>query len=80
MTSTDAVRSMLEASGLTSYRVSVALGRHSSYVATMLRRGSRPSGDLLARVAAACGYRLQLVPLDGGGPVLVVDGVPDSNE
>jgi hypothetical protein len=68
---------MLEASGLTSYRVSVVLGRHSSYVSTMLRRGSRPSGDLLARVAAACGYRLELVPVDGSGPVLVVDGVPD---
>lgn len=74
----DAMRAMLERSGLTTYRVSVALGRHSSYVSTMLRRGSCPSADLLARLAAVCGYSLQLVPLDGG-PVLTLGG-PSADE
>lgn len=76
MSSLEAIRAMLERSGLTAYRVAVRLGRHSSYLSTMLRRGSVPSADLLAKIASACGYSLLLVPrgggesieLDGGGP------------
>ena len=73
MTTLDAVRTMINASGLTPYRVAVDIGRHSSYVSQMLRRGSVPSADLLSQIAAACGYRLDLVPLDGGD-VITIDG------
>ena len=71
-----ALVAMLEASGLSSYRVSVGLGRHSSYVSTMLRRGSVPSADLLARMADVCGYDLRLVPRNGAGDALTIDGRP----
>jgi len=79
MTASDAVREMLGASGLTTYRVSKALGRHSSYVSTMLRRGSCPSADLLAKIAGACGYSLQLVPLEGGDTLTIGAGPADAD-
>ena len=66
MNTHEAMRAMLERSGMTSYRVSVGIGRHSSYISTMLRRGSVPSADLLARIADVCGYDLRLVPRGGG--------------
>lgn len=73
MQTLDAVRSMLDDAGATPYRVSLDLGRTSTYVATMLRRGSCPSADLLAEIANACGYRLQLVPKDGAGDTITID-------
>lgn len=66
MDTLQALRLMLDRSGATAYRVAVAIGRKPNYVSGMLRRGSVPSADLLARMAAACGYSLQLAPLNGG--------------
>lgn len=74
MKSLEAVRAMLDASKLTPYRASLRIGRNSTYLAGMLRRGSCPSADLLAKIARACGYRLELVPLDGAGDSLTIDG------
>lgn len=74
MTASEAVALMIERAGVTSYRVSLRLGRHSSYVSTMLRRGSCPSADLLAKIGAACGYRLDLVPLDGSESIHIDGG------
>lgn len=77
MDTLQAVREMLTASGLSPYRVAVKIGRHSSYVSQMLRRGSVPSADLLALMAGACGWRLALLPPDGSGLVpLTIDGGP----
>lgn len=73
MTTLEAVRGMLEASGMSAYRVSLALGRSPNCVSGMLRRGSVPSADLLARIARICGYRLELIPDDGGDPI-TLDG------
>lgn len=71
----DAMLTMLAASGVTPYRAALGLGRHSSYVSTMLRRGSCPSADLLARLASVCGWRLVLVPPDGLDlEALTIDG------
>ena len=76
MKALDAVRLMLAQSGLTAYKLARLLKYDPSYISGMLRRGSVPSADLLARIAAACDYDLRLVPrgggesidLDGGGP------------
>ena len=73
MDTLQAVREMLAASGLTPYAAAVGMGRTPTYISGMLRRGSVPSADLLAKIAGACGYRLQLVP-DDGGDVLTIDG------
>lgn len=72
MTSLEAVREMLEASGMSPYRVSLALGRSPNYISGMLRRGSVPSADLLAKIAGACGYELRLCPRVGEGSALVL--------
>lgn len=73
MKTLDAVRVMLARSGLTPYRLALLIGRESTYISGMLRRGSVPSADLLAKMAAACGYDLRLVPR-GGGEALELDG------
>lgn len=73
MDSLQALRQMLDGSGVTSYRAALEIGRNDSYVSGMLRRGSVPSADLLAKIARACGYSLRLVP-DDGGAALVIDG------
>lgn len=73
MKTLEAVRLMLDRSGATSYRVAVDMGRSPTYVSSMLRRGSCPSADLLAKMAHICGYRLDLVPYDGSD-VIHIDG------
>ena len=75
MDTLQAVREMLAASRLTSYAAAVGMGRAPTYVSGMLRRGSCPSGDVLARLAASCGWRLALLPPDGSGlEPLTIDG------
>lgn len=76
MNTLEAVRLMLDRSGATPYRVAVEMGRAPTYISSMLRRGSVPSADLLSEIGAACGYRLELVPLDGGDS-LTIGGGPD---
>ena len=81
MNTLQAMRAMLDASGVTPYRAAVALGRHSSYISQTLRRGSCPSADLLARVAGVCGWRLALLPpneLDANA--LTISGTADAND
>lgn len=73
MDTLQALTTMLDASGVTPYAAARALGRGSSYVSGMVWRGSCPSADLLARLADVCGWRLALLPPDGGAPV-VIDG------
>lgn len=60
MNTLDAVRKMINHSGGSAYSVALELGRTHSYVSGMLRRGSVPSGDILAQLAHACGYKLYL--------------------
>lgn len=74
MKALDALRLMLDRSGATAYQVAVAIGRKPNYISGMLRRGSVPSADLLARIAAACGYSLRLVPLNGGEEIDITGG------
>ena len=74
MRSLDAVRLMLERSNTTPYRAAVSMGRSPTYVSSMLRRGSVPSADILSEIARACGYRLDLVPLDGSEAIHIDGG------
>ena len=77
MRSLDAVRLMLERSNTTPYRAAVSMGRSPTYVSSMLRRGSCPSADILAEIARACGYRLDLMPLDGSESIHIDGGGAD---
>ena len=67
------MRHMVGASGRSQRGVSVALGHAPTYISTLLAQGSSPSVDGLALVAAATGYRIEIV---GHGDTLVIgDGL-----
>ena len=75
-----AMRAMVDASGMTHRQISARLGRYDSYVSQLLTRQSVPSVDTVAQVAHACGYRLELVPMAGGDALVIGDDgddVPD---
>ena len=71
MDSTTAIRRMMQREGVSPYRVALTMHKASSYVSGMLRRGSDPSTAVMADIAKACGYTLQLV---GHGETLTLDG------
>ena len=77
-----AMRAMVDASGMTHRQISARLGRYDSYVSQLLTRQSVPSVDTVAQVAHACGYRLELVPMAGGDALVIGDDgddAPDRN-
>lgn len=79
MDTLQALTKMLDDSGTTPYQAAKAIGRGSSYVSGMVWRGSCPSADLLAQISTACGYRLELVPMDRDGETIHISGVADSD-
>lgn len=68
-----AMRAMVDASGMTHRQISARLGRYDSYVSQLLTRQSVPSVDTVAQVAHACGYRLELVPTADGDALVIGD-------
>ena len=50
------VREMVNSSGKSAAQVSREIQRSDGFLASMLHRGSMPSVDLFADIAAACGY------------------------
>ena len=73
-----AMRAMVDASGMTHRQISARLGRYDSYVSQLLTRQSVPSVDTVAQVAHACGYRLELVPMAGGDALAIGDDGDDA--
>lgn len=71
MDTIDAVRQMVDGSGLTHRQIARQLGRYDTWVSQILTRGRDPQVSTLADVAQACGYRLQLVPMDGGDTITI---------
>lgn len=63
MNGQDALKAAIAASGKTAYSLSKDVGRSPSYVSQMLRQASKPTGETLALIGNACGYRLALVPM-----------------
>ena len=70
MYTNEAIRHMCEVSGKGSTIVSKDIGRVSSFVGTILSRGSVPKADTLAEIAEACGYQLALI---GHGEQIVIE-------
>ena len=70
MDAANALRDMVEASGLTHRQIEARAGRYGGWVGQSLAR-PRPGADLVADIARACGYRLELVPMDGGEAVTI---------
>ena len=61
METNEAVRKMLESSGMSMYRASLAMGKAHSYVSVMLTRSGGIGAPTLAHLADVCGYDLLLV-------------------
>ena len=74
MDSITALRAMVEASGLTHRQIARRLGKYDAYVSQIMTRGRDAQASTLADIAHACGYRLDLVPLDGGDPITIGRG------
>ena len=78
MTSAQAMRAMVESVGLTHKQIEARAGQYGGWVGQALAR-TRPGADLLAEIAHACGYRLALVPMDGGDAIPIGDASTDAN-
>lgn len=82
MDATEAMRTIIEASGKSGRQVAREIGRSDSFVSSSLAQGVCPRADTLAHVAHACGYELALIPRreadrlmgTGGGIVIEYDG------
>ena len=72
MDASGAMRGMVEACGLTHKQIENRGGMYGGWIGQSLAR-PKPGADLLASIATACGYRLELVPLDGGAPIVIGD-------
>ena len=66
----DALREIVTCSGLTHRQIETRLGRSSGYLGQALSR-PKPGCDTLSEIARACGYKLELVPMDGGDPITI---------
>ena len=62
----EAVRGMMDASGIGPSELSRRLGRSRSYITASVAQGSVPRLDTFVRLAHECGYRLVLETEDGG--------------
>ena len=71
MKATEALRVMVKGAGKSAMKISEEIGRTPNYVASIMNRGSVPSVETFASIAAACGARLvlelpdQSIELDG---------------
>ena len=71
MQAIEAIREIVDISGLTHRQIAQRLDKYDTFVSQILTRGRDPQASTLADVATACGYRLALVPLDGGAPIVI---------
>ena len=71
MDSREALRHIVSKSGKSQRLISKELGHNDRYIATTLSGGRAPGTDVLATIAKACGYALQLV---GHGETITLDG------
>lgn len=74
MDTKQAIREIVKASGLTHRQIAHRLGKYDTYVSQITSRATTPGCDDMAALARACGYRLDLVPMDGGATITIGDG------
>lgn len=71
MDSRGALAHIVAASGESKAAMSRRLGRSDNYISALFTMRRAPGTDLMAELARACGYRLQLV---GHGETIDIDG------
>lgn len=72
MDATQALREVMRQSNLSYRQIAAKLGKYDSYVAQIMSRSAAPRIDSVQAIANACGYRLELVPMDGTGARIVI--------
>ena len=77
MDALQALREIVDGSGLTHRQIARRLGRYDSFVSQTLSRSATPQLDTLIDVAHTCGYDLMLVPRDGGKAISIGDDDAD---
>ena len=75
----DALREIVTRSGLTHRQLESRLHRSSGYIGQALSR-PKPGCDTVAEIARACGYRLELVPMDGGESITIGDHTDEQTQ
>ncbi len=74
MDTNNAMRSMIDAAGLSARRASLDMGRSPAWLSNTLARPGSSTAETLAALAAVCGYRLCAVPAADVPPsALVID-------
>ena len=78
MVTTEAVRAVVSASGMSARAVSRSMGKTDTYISSLLSQAERMGADMTASTVAgigeACGYMLALVPSESvSGGMLVID-------
>lgn len=68
MSPIDAIKRMMETSGVGPSDLSRRIGKARTYISSTIAHGSVPRVDTMARIAHECGYRLFLVG-DGGSDI-----------
>ena len=80
MDASAAMREMVGAAALTHKQIELRANKYNGWVGQTLAR-PRPGADLLADIARACGYRLDLVPINGGDAITIGDdAAPDLDD
>ena len=77
MQTIEAMRAMIDQSGLTHRQIAHRLGKYDAYVSQVVSRARDPQASTLADIARACGYRLELVPMDGGEAITIGEAMDD---
>lgn len=65
MQAQDVMRYMVDMCGKSQREISRDMGKSDTYIGSSLAQGSKPTLDLVARVARVTGYRLILEGSDG---------------
>ena len=73
MDAKNALRRIVTLSGKTQRQISSDMGRSENFVSAVRTQKRTPNADLMAEMAQACGYDLQLAK-KGGGEVITIDG------
>lgn len=78
MTPTEALREMLDRSGMSMYALSKAMGKSRNYIGNTLKQGSDLGASGLAEMASHMGFKLVL---DGSGePIEITERSDDADD
>jgi DNA-binding phage protein len=64
MDASDAIRTMIKASGKSARQVSREIDRAETFISASLAQSTCPRSDTLVKIADACGYKIVALPAE----------------